>query len=227
MSIKEKSESHHHQGGPHPHSHDDQYQPTENHHKPDEHTQKHGHGHPKQTLQEHDPDGPIKSGLSWILSQAAKSTAPVQKTILHSKTAQYIAKQTQALGQTRAGAMLHSIPHRSRVLGAAFAAAGAGYTLSPDAIGLNIAAIAAGFYLMHHTSEYALSDINTLGKKAGWSAIGMGMISGLVHSANEAAVSISSVINGNTDLALSAVVSHQGFHTLGILGAVAAIAGVS
>lgn len=174
-----------------------------------------------------EPDGPIKAGLIQLFSKAKDTISPVKTTLADTQAARYISEQVENLKNTKTGKALGNIPKRYGVLGASFAAAASTYMVSPDQIGLNIAAIAAGFYLMHHTSEYALSDIETLGAKAGWSAMGMGVVSGLVHSANEAAVSITSVVHQNTDLALSAVVSHQPFHTLGILGAVAAIAGVT
>ena len=89
-----------------------------------------------------------------------------------------------------------------------------------------VAGLGLGLYLMHQTSEYALNDINGFGKSAGLSAITLGVLSGLVHSGAEAAVSAQAVWNGNTDLALSNIVGGSIVHTLGILGAAAAIAGI-
>lgn len=88
------------------------------------------------------------------------------------------------------------------------------------------AALGLGLYLMHKTSDYALEDIGKFGQSAGLTAMTLGVLSGLVHSASEAFVSAQAVATGNTDLALSNIVGGSIIHTLGILGAAAAIAGI-
>ncbi|MFP4313138.1 MAG: sodium:calcium antiporter [Alphaproteobacteria bacterium] len=112
------------------------------------------------------------------------------------------------------------------VIASSFALAASSALISP-ALALPAAAgVGLGLYLLHQTSEYALDDINGLGKAAGFSAMTLGILSGLVHSGAEAAVSAQAVLGGNTDLALSNIVGGSIVHTLGILGAAAAIAGI-
>lgn len=112
------------------------------------------------------------------------------------------------------------------VIAGSFALAASTSLISPALALPAVAGLGVGLYLMHQTSEYALNDINGFGKSAGLSAITLGVLSGLVHSGAEAAVSAQAVWNGNTDLALSNIVGGSIVHTLGILGAAAAIAGI-
>lgn len=112
------------------------------------------------------------------------------------------------------------------VIGSSFALAASSALIAP-AIALPAAAgLGIGLYLLHQTSEYALDDINGFGRSAGLSAMTLGVLSGLVHSGAEAFVSAQAVAGGNTDLALSNIMGGSIVHTLGILGAAAAIAGI-
>lgn len=112
------------------------------------------------------------------------------------------------------------------VIASSFALAASTSLIYPALALPAVAGLGLGLYLMHQTSEYALNDIHGFGKTAGLSAITLGVLSGLVHSGAEAAVSAQAVLNGNTDLALSNIVGGSIVHTLGILGAAAAIAGI-
>lgn len=112
------------------------------------------------------------------------------------------------------------------VIGSSFALAASSALVSPAIALPAAAAVGLGLYLLHQTSEYALDDINGFGRGAGLSAMTLGVLSGLVHSGAEAAVSAQAVIGGNTDLALSNIMGGSIVHTLGILGAAAAIAGI-
>lgn len=85
---------------------------------------------------------------------------------------------------------------------------------------------AAGLYLMHKASDYALVDFESFGEKRGMSAISLGIMTGVIHSASEAIVSFSALAGGSPDLALSNIVGGSIVHTLGILGAAAAISGI-
>lgn len=85
---------------------------------------------------------------------------------------------------------------------------------------------AAGLYLMHKASDHALVDFESFGEKRGMSAISLGIMTGVIHSASEAVVSFSALADGAPELALSNIVGGSIVHTLGILGATAAIAGI-
>ncbi len=112
------------------------------------------------------------------------------------------------------------------IIGGSFALAASSALVSPALALPSAAALGLGLYLMHQSSEYALNDISKFGKSAGMTAMTLGVLSGLVHSASEAIVSAQAVMGGNTDLALSNIVGGSIVHTLGILGAAAAIAGI-
>lgn len=112
------------------------------------------------------------------------------------------------------------------VIGSSFALATSSALVAPALALPSAAALGIGLYLMHQNSDYALNDIGKFGKAAGMSAMTLGVLSGLVHSASEAIVSAQAVAGGNTDLALSNIVGGSIIHTLGILGAAAAIAGI-
>lgn len=112
------------------------------------------------------------------------------------------------------------------VIGSSFALAASSALISPALALPAVAGLGIGLYLLHQSSEYALDDINGFGKAAGLSAMTLGVLSGLVHSSSEAFVSAQAVAGGNTDLALSNIVGGSIVHTLGILGAAAAIAGI-
>ncbi len=111
-------------------------------------------------------------------------------------------------------------------IGASFALVASSALIAPALALPSAAALGAGLFLMHKTSEYALDDITRFGSAAGLSGMSLGVLSGLVHSGSEAFVSAQAVIGGNTDLALSNIVGGSIVHTLGILGAAAAIAGI-
>lgn len=125
-------------------------------------------------------------------------------------------KVTQAIGKYK----------KPLVIAGSFALAASSALVAPALALPSAAGLGIGLYLMHQSSEYALDDIGKFGKAAGMSAITLGVLSGLVHSASEAIVSAQAVAGGNTDLALSNIVGGSIVHTLGILGAAAAIAGI-
>lgn len=103
------------------------------------------------------------------------------------------------------------------VIGSSFALATSSALVAPALALPSAAALGIGLYLMHQNSDYALNDIGKFGKAAGMSAMTLGVLSGLVHSASEAIVSAQAVAGGNTDLALSNIVGGSIIHTLGIL----------
>lgn len=109
------------------------------------------------------------------------------------------------------------------VIGGSFALAASSALVSPV---LALPSVALGMYMLHQASEYALDDIHGFGKSAGLSAMTLGILSGLIHSASEASVSAVAVADGNTNLALSNIMGGSIVHTLGILGAAAAVAGI-
>lgn len=112
------------------------------------------------------------------------------------------------------------------IIGGSFALAATSALAAPALALPSAAALGLGLYLMHKISDYALDDITKFGSSAGLSAMSLGVLSGLVHSGSEAFVSAQAVASGNTDLALSNIVGGSIVHTLGILGAAAAIAGI-
>lgn len=116
---------------------------------------------------------------------------------------------------------------RPLVLGAsALLATTALTTVVPSGILPLLALGAGGLYLMHKASDYALVDFESFGEKRGMSAMSLGIMTGVIHSASEAVVSFSALADGAPELALSNIVGGSIVHTLGILGATAAIAGI-
>ncbi len=116
---------------------------------------------------------------------------------------------------------------RPLVLGAsALLATTALTTVVPSGIVPLLALGAGGLYLMHKASDYALVDFESFGEKRGMSAMSLGIMTGVIHSASEAVVSFSALADGAPELALSNIVGGSIVHTLGILGATAAIAGI-
>ena len=116
---------------------------------------------------------------------------------------------------------------RPLVLGAsALLATTALTTVVPSGIIPLLALGAGGLYLMHKASDYALVDFESFGEKRGMSAMSLGIMTGVIHSASEAVVSFSALADGAPELALSNIVGGSIVHTLGILGATAAIAGI-
>ncbi len=92
----------------------------------------------------------------------------------------------------------------------------------PATIALGIGSI----YLMHHSSEYAMGDLEKFGTAKGISPISLGILAGMIHTANEFLVSMFALGNDAPDLAISNVVGGSIAHTLMILGGAAAIAGI-
>lgn len=116
---------------------------------------------------------------------------------------------------------------RPLILGAsALLATTAMTSLIPSGIVPLLALGAGGLYLMHKASDYALVDFESFGEKRGMSTMSLGIMAGVIHSASEAVVSFSALAGGSSDLALSNIVGGSIVHTLGILGAAAAISGI-
>lgn len=98
--------------------------------------------------------------------------------------------------------------------------------LVPSGIIPLMAVVAGGLYLMNKASDHALVDFESFGQKRNMSAISLGIMTGVIHSASEAVVSFSALSGGSPELALSNIVGGSIVHTLGILGAAAAISGI-
>ncbi len=84
---------------------------------------------------------------------------------------------------------------------------------------------AAG-YLMHQTSDFAMADLERYGQKKKISPISLGVLGGMIHTANEFLVSMMALRQGSPDLAISNIVGGSIAHTMLVLGASAAIAGI-
>ncbi|MFP4098089.1 MAG: sodium:calcium antiporter [Alphaproteobacteria bacterium] len=173
--------------------------------------------------------GPVTRLLSGAFNRVSQTVAPVLKTPLGavSNVFEQSAGAFKHSPLGRIGKVKDHISTRMVTMASAVAMTGMSYMSLPRNNLTYIAAVIAGFAVMHYLSEDVLRDFHDFGEKADISPLGLGVISGLVHSGTEAAVTLTSVLNGNTDLALAGIVGHQAFHTLAILGAVAAISGVN
>lgn len=80
-------------------------------------------------------------------------------------------------------------------------------------------------YLMHQTSEYAMADLEKFGVAKGISPLSLGILAGMIHTANEFLVSMFALGEGSPDLAISNIVGGSIAHTLMILGGAAVASG--
>jgi cation:H+ antiporter len=81
-------------------------------------------------------------------------------------------------------------------------------------------------YLMHKTSDFAMADLERYGAKKKISPLSLGILAGMIHTANEALVSLMALRQGSPDLAIANIVGGSITHTMLVLGASAAIAGI-
>lgn len=194
----------------HPHGHDKKHDHSHEHEHTHDHSCAHGHGEHNEHTCGHDHES--ENGHDHNHDHD------------HAHTEEH---QGGLKGFFKSSAAWLKKYQRPLVLGSsALLATTALTSVMPSGILPLLALGAGGLYLMHKASDYALVDFESFGEKRGMSAMSLGIMTGVIHSASEAVVSFSALAGGSSDLALSNIVGGSIIHTLGILGAAAAISGI-
>lgn len=187
----------------HDHKHDHKHDHNCGHDHHDHHDHDHGHHHHDHDHHHHDHDHDHKevSYNNGILKYAFSKVSG------------------------RAGEWLNK--HRKKiVLGAAAATAAVEYSLTNSTMFSSLALLFAGAAIAHDASEDIMEVTGELKKTQNLSSGVVGTAVGATHTLAEAMFSLSSTLQGNSDIAVSSVMGSNASHILLMAGGAAVIGSV-